>query len=351
MDASLELLKGLLEIYSPTGQEAAAVAWLAEQMARLGFRAEVDGAGNAVGTLGEGPGEVVLLGHIDTVTGRIPVRVEGDRLYGRGAVDARGPLAAFVAAAHRAGAVRGRRLVVIGAVGEEGDSRGAKFVRDRYRPAVCIIGEPSGWDRLTLGYKGSAWFEVRVERPAAHTASGAESAPEAAVACWNAMVAWAAARNAGRERVFEQVSPTLREMASGSDGFSEWARLRIGARLPPGLAVEGAAAELAGAAGPGAEIRLVEGVPAFRAEKNTPLVRAMLAALRGAGAQPGFTLKSGTSDMNVVGPAWGCPILAYGPGDSALDHTPEEHISLAEFERAVAVLARALADPRLCGAG
>jgi len=42
--------------------------------------------------------------------------------------------------------------------------------------------------------------------------------------------------------------------------------------------------------------------------------------------------------MNVVGPAWECPIVAYGAGDSSLDHTPREHVSVAEFERAVDVL-------------
>ena len=47
--------------------------------------------------------------------------------------------------------------------------------------------------------------------------------------------------------------------------------------------------------------------------------------------------------MNVVGPAWGCPIAAYGPGDSALDHTPEEHIDLDEYQAAIGVLASALA--------
>ena len=46
--------------------------------------------------------------------------------------------------------------------------------------------------------------------------------------------------------------------------------------------------------------------------------------------------------MNVVGPAWQCPILAYGPGDSALDHTPNEHVNLAEYWQAVQVLAQAL---------
>jgi LysW-gamma-L-lysine carboxypeptidase len=46
--------------------------------------------------------------------------------------------------------------------------------------------------------------------------------------------------------------------------------------------------------------------------------------------------------MNVLGPVWKCPVLAYGPGDSTLDHTPQEHIELAEFERAIDVLSKAL---------
>ena len=58
--------------------------------------------------------------------------------------------------------------------------------------------------------------------------------------------------------------------------------------------------------------------------------------------QPGFVLKTGTSDMNVVAPVWRCPIVAYGPGDSALDHTPHEHLSLDEYWRAITVLEAAL---------
>jgi [amino group carrier protein]-lysine/ornithine hydrolase len=81
---------------------------------------------------------------------------------------------------------------------------------------------------------------------------------------------------------------------------------------------------------------------AFRAEKNTPLVRAFVSAVRKYAGEPTFLNKTGTSDMNVVGPAWGCPILAYGPGDSSLDHTPEEHVELEEWVQGVAVLVEAL---------
>ena len=64
--------------------------------------------------------------------------------------------------------------------------------------------------------------------------------------------------------------------------------------------------------------------------------------MRAEGLEPAFKVKSGTSDMNVVGPAWNCPIVAYGPGDSSLDHTPDEHLDLTEYRQAIAVLTRVL---------
>ena len=48
--------------------------------------------------------------------------------------------------------------------------------------------------------------------------------------------------------------------------------------------------------------------------------------------------------MNTVGPVWDCPIVAYGPGDSSLDHTPEEHIHVQEFYRAIEVMEEVIRD-------
>jgi len=53
-------------------------------------------------------------------------------------------------------------------------------------------------------------------------------------------------------------------------------------------------------------------------------------------------VKLGSSDMGVVGPVWRCPIVAYGPGDASLDHTPEERIALDEYLTAVRILAEVL---------
>ena len=145
----------------------------------------VDEAGNAVGIVGGGSREVVLLGHIDTFAGFPPVRVEGRKLYGRGAVDAKGPLCAFACAAQRAALADDVRVVVIGAVEEEAaTSRGARHALAQYRPALCIIGEPSRWDRITLGYKGRLLLDWRWEGGLAHSAADEPSPAERALAYW-----------------------------------------------------------------------------------------------------------------------------------------------------------------------
>ena len=339
----LETLIGLVRHYSPTGQEGEAVSWLVRRMAELGFtKSFVDEAGNAIGLMGDGERKAVLLGHIDTVLGEIPVRLEDGQLHGRGAVDAKGPLAAFVDAVVQVGPVEGWQLVVVGAVGEEGDSEGARHVAEWAPPEIVIVGEPSRWDRVTLGYKGSAETDLTMRRRMQHPAAPGETAPEAALRVWQAVSAWSARFNDGRERVFDRLVPSVRGWASGDDGFESWATLRLGVRFPPDLPPEAWYTGLKEIAN-GAEI-LPLGHPtaAYRGHKNSPLTRAFLNAIRAAGGTPTFVFKSGTADLNIVGPRWNCPAVGYGPGDSALDHTPEERLSLEEFAHATRVLEHVL---------
>jgi LysW-gamma-L-lysine carboxypeptidase len=141
---------------------------------------------------------------------------------------------------------------------------------------------------------------------------------------------------------FYQLTPSLRQIHSESpDGFRETAFLRANLRLPPAVTVEMVTAKLQQMAVEG-ELHIEDGINAYRAEKNTFPVRAMLNAVRQVGGTPNFTLKTGTADMNIVAPAWGCPALAYGPGDSSLDHTPDEHIVVSEYLKGIDVLSTAL---------
>jgi LysW-gamma-L-lysine carboxypeptidase len=130
-------------------------------------------------------------------------------------------------------------------------------------------------------------------------------------------------------------------MSSSSDGLYQSARLSFNLRIPPELSVAQVIHLVDQTRGDG-ELNQTDGIECYRAEKNTPLVRAFLSAIRQENGKPGFLVKTGTSDMNIVGPAWNVPILAYGPGDSNLDHTPNENVPLDEYLTGISVLSRVL---------
>jgi LysW-gamma-L-lysine carboxypeptidase len=177
------------------------------------------------------------------------------------------------------------------------------------------------------------------------------TACEVAVDYWQRVCQRLAQVNHGRTRPWDQVLAALRSFDATNDGLEQSAHLLLGFRLPPDFGPH-ALQDLLRAAVEGVEgieLRFWGEEVAYQSDKNNPLVRAFLAAIRHHGGRPGFVLKTGTSDMNIVGPVWQCPIIAYGPGDSTLDHTPDEYIELAEWQQGVAVLTTAL-DLLLTGA-
>ena len=340
---AIAFLEDIVRCYSPSTYEEAVAAFSVERMRSLGFDAAIDAVGNAVGRMGDGAHHLLLIGHIDTVPGEIPVRHAGGQLYGRGAVDAKGPFAAFVFAAARLGALDGLRVTVIGAVEEEcATSKGAYHVAESYPPADwVIIGEPSGWQRVTLGYKGRLLVDYHLRRSMAHTAGQQRGVCEEAVDFWLQVAQWAAAYNADKEGTFSTLDPSLRAIRSDSDGLFEEVAMTIGLRLPLGLDMTALHQMLQDYMGEASVTTRGYELP-FRASKRGPLTSAFLAAIRAEGATPVFVTKTGTSDMNVIGPRWNKPIVAYGPGDSSLDHTPEEHIDLGEYLSAIRVLERVI---------
>jgi LysW-gamma-L-lysine carboxypeptidase len=339
--ADIDLLHGLVSIQSLSGGEADAVAYLCDQMTKRGFKAGPDVAGSAVGSIGTGDKHIVLLGHIDTVPGSIRVRIEDGVLHGRGAVDAKGPLATFVAAASAAADRANATITVVGAVGEESiGSPGARDVAKWAAPDFCIIGEPSGWDAICLGYRGTLSLTYVLKEAGRHTAGPGESVAEQAVAFWNSLSAAVAKRN-GESSGFNAVGQSLRGMWTESDGLYDEARLSIGLRLPPGVELDELELSLRDLAKP-AELIVHGRQRGYSDDKRSALVPPFLRGIRSVGGTPRFTRKLGTSDMTVVGPVWGCPIVAYGPGDASLDHTPEERIVLDDYLRAIRVLTEVL---------
>ncbi|MCB0328250.1 MAG: [LysW]-lysine hydrolase [Bdellovibrionales bacterium] len=354
-------LEEIVRCYSPSREEGGVAMRAVEAMQSLGFRkAYVDAAGNAIGVVGNPAGRtVMLIGHIDTVPGEIPVRrevVQGDeKLFGRGSVDAKGSFATFVQAASRLPVDAPVQFIVVGAVEEEvRSSKGARHLLQSFpEPEFVIIGEPSGGNGITLGYKGRLLQEVHITREMAHSASQFLSVGDY-LSLWSAHVhSRVAEKNAGRQPGFRTLDVTVQKLSVSNDGFKEVGELELGFRLGPEFDPHELDTELTATFAewiaslpndPTCQVRMEccqHEVPAEYSKKSD-LAGAFRKAMRAVGVEPRHVVKTGTSDMNVLARGWGCAMVAYGPGDSALDHTPHEHISLAEYLKSIDILEQVL---------
>jgi len=333
MDEAGVLLE-LVKAYSPSGREEPGVRAFLRVAESLGFaRAEIDEAGNGIARIGSGRPQIVFLGHIDTVEGELPVRVEGERVYGRGATDAKGALAAALLAARNHAAAG--EIVVVAAVGEETDSRGARRLIPTMKPDCLIVGEPSSWSGVTVGYKGNLSLSLTFEGGRSHLSSPEATTVETALAFLDRFKEFCAARKGLTP--FASLTAKVHTINSARSGGKEVVKVGLNVRLPPGVT----AAEVLrffdenGLAG---RYKVVDSSEAVEVDTRNDVVRGLLAGIRAVGGRPTLVRKSGTSDMNLAVPAWGCPAAAYGPGDSHLDHTDEESMDVQELRKAVRVL-------------
>lgn len=327
------MLTRLVARYSPSGRERAAVREFRSVARALGYSTSVDRAGNGFARRGRGRPRVLFLGHIDTVEGRRPVRRRGGRVFGRGSVDAKGALAAALCAG-RSFAGRGE-ILIVAAVGEEADSRGARHLVSRRAPDRVIVGEPSGWDGVTIGYKGELQLVATFRGRRTHYSSPTPTTTDVALDWTTAVRALALSRTT--ESLFQSLTAKTVAVESRRAGDAETTRVTVDFRLPPGLSTAEVLTLLPVEPGhPRISVRIrAEPIEVARAN---PTVLALSEGIRAQGARPTLWRKSGTSDMNVVVPAWRVPAAAYGPGDARLDHTSRESLSVTELGRAVEVL-------------
>jgi LysW-gamma-L-lysine carboxypeptidase len=344
---SIDLLKSLVSIASISRQESEACLWLRNYLDSRGISAEIDAAGNVVASMGNlttARHHLMLLGHIDTVPGFIPVEIKGGKLFGRGSVDAKGSLCTFLSAAARASIPDDCCLTIVGAVEEEvSSSKGARSIAREFYPDACIIGEPSGWDGVTLGYKGRLSVDLSFRKPLSHSAGKESSLFDDYHLWWSGILAEIDLQNKQTDSLFKQTLPTVLKIDHRNNGLEEELMVSTSFRLPPEfdscrfISKLQSAPNLVYCSETGFE-------PAWRGSRNSLPARVFARAFSKRGIRPGWKLKTGTSDMNVVGRSWSCPMVAYGPGDSSLDHTPDEHIDLQEYLHSIDILTDVIED-------
>ena len=350
-DRAVQLLTNLLGIYSPSGKEEGIGNFLAEEMVKLGFQVGKDGIGNVIGVVGEGEPVILLCGHMDTVAGHIPLRVEQDKIYARGAVDAKGPLAAMVMAASdvvKDSSFTGK-ILVASVVEEEATSRGVKhLITQGIEADYAIFGEPSGVENITIGYKGQVQLKVAVKTETGHSSTPwlYDNALEKAYELWqqikNSYHYSPLEKQEIQESPFNTVTACLTKLTGGraTSVIPFESEMTIDIRVPPQFTttqvIEQTQKIIAKyqEGNPKVSIKstINDTVEPFEVNKTSPLVHALSAAVRKVLNKPAMLLrKTGTGDMNILGKAMNLPIVTYGPGDSHLDHTIEEHIVISEY--------------------
>ena len=170
-----ELTRSLMNVPSTSGEEEAVGFWLRDHLEPLGWTVELqpvsDNQNNVIATLNDTP-RVWFSTHLDTVPPYIPPTEDNEKIYGRGACDAKGIIAAQITAAEQ---LRQEGVTDIGllyTVEEERSSTGAKAVNDHPLAARCeylINGEPTDND-LAIGSKGSFRLKIKTKGKAAHSA-------------------------------------------------------------------------------------------------------------------------------------------------------------------------------------
>jgi putative selenium metabolism hydrolase len=346
----------LVETASPSGEEGAVAELVRAEFERLGYAVELDALGNVTGTLDGGGGPCVLFdAHMDTVGVTDPGAWSADpggelrngRLYGRGAMDMKGPLAAVVHGA--AAAAEGGRVVVCASIAEEMIEGFATVeVARRVRPDVAVICEATG-RRVAVGQRGRAELIVEVRGRPTHS-----SRPELGVNAVEAMADVLVAARRIELPVHEALGPAIlvpTDIVSrpfpALSVVPDLCTVTLDRRTLPGeseddvvgplrAAVEAAVAPH-GATGTvtigvdrfdsytGAPVEAPNFAPAWFTGPDAEPARTALAAL---GAEPHHwafcTNGSGTA-------ALGIPTLGYGPGDETLAHRVDEFIELDEL--------------------
>lgn len=170
-----KLTRELIDIPSVTGDEFQIGTSLAELLNRRGYKVdlqevETDRA-NLIATTGEKP-TIVLSTHMDTVPPYIAASDDDEFIYGRGACDAKGIIAAQIAAAEKLRADGINEIGLLFTVDEEVTSAGARALNELPRASSCrylINGEPTD-NQLATGTKGSLQVKIRTAGRAAHSA-------------------------------------------------------------------------------------------------------------------------------------------------------------------------------------
>lgn len=357
-EKAVNFLRKCIEIYSPSGQEKEYADFLADFLKNNGFKVKFDQIGNLIAEKGEGKPELLLLSHMDTIPGKLPIKEEDGKLYGRGAVDCKPSLAAMVYAlsrydfSHQASG----KIIFGGIVREEESLEGIiEFIKQDINPDYSIFGEPTRIDQICIGYKGRLCAGYRIKSSSGHVASSWQyvNSIEIGLQIWNLVkgVCWQLnqthCQKKEKTKHFDQIIPNITVISGGhlTNCVPDECILQIDIRFPPSIQAQVIIDEIRKSIINFRHVYMDQTKNDFKIQENISSFiegfeidgdNLLVGALRWAifktiKEKPVLIKKTGTTFINQIGIEYGIPSITYGPGDPKLEHTDQEHVEIKEF--------------------
>ncbi|MHA1291476.1 MAG: M20/M25/M40 family metallo-hydrolase [Promethearchaeota archaeon] len=363
-DEALDLLRKSIGFYSPSGEEKAFSNFLGNFLKKNGFKVNFDSVGNLIAEKGKGKPILLLVSHLDTIPGELPVIEKDGKIFGRGAVDCKSSLAAMVYSISKydfEGENAGK-IIFSGIVREEDSLIGIEeFIKLKINPDCAIFGEPTKINQICIGYKGRICIGFRSLSQPGHVANSWQyiNAIEICLQIWNIIkgVCWQLTemyceRNK-KTKYFSQIIPTLTIISGGelTNCVPSECIIQIDIRFPPNVRGDSILDEIRRSVLNFKEVYQKQSKLEFKIQENiSSLIEGfevkgdelIIGALRWAifktiKEKPKLIKKTGTTFINTIGMHYGIPSITYGPGDPKLEHTNNEFIVIDEYLKTIEI--------------
>ncbi|AAY80132.1 N-acetyl-lysine deacetylase [Sulfolobus acidocaldarius] len=326
-----QFLPEFLSIYTPSGEEYKAKDFFEKIASELDLSLQVTSTNSYL----LGDGDILLVGHVDTVPGFINPKEEGEIIYGRGAVDDKGPLISMIIAASILN--KNGYSVTVGALSdEENKSKGAReILRIGKKYDYIIVGEPTNTFGVVVEYRGVIHLDILCRARSEHSSSATSN-----------LIFEIAKKIINTTRIntgYDDVSivPTIFKSGEYLNVTPSNAVVHFDIRYSVRNSKDQIMSEIHREF-EGCEIHEVEDISPVKVDVNSDIVKVFMRSIIKENYKPTILRKRGTSDMNILKDLALKGILAYGPGNSSLEHTDHEKISLDEIFIATKVYINAI---------
>ncbi len=361
-EEAVDFLKKCIELYSPSGQEKEFSKFLADYLKDHNFKVRFDKIGNLIGEKGSGKPVLLLISHMDTIPGELPIIIKDGKLHGRGAVDCKSSLAAMIYSIckYDFDQTNGNKVVFAGIVREEDSLIGIEeFIKSDIQPDFAIFGEPTKANQICIGYKGRLCIGYRALSQTGHAASAWQyvNAIDVCLEIWKMIkgVCWqlteAYCPKNQTTKYYYQVIPTLTVISGGelTNCVPSECIIHVDIRFPSIIKSEILLKEIRKSVLSFKEVyqnqckidfqvqesisSLIEG---FEVKGDEIIIGALRWAIFNTLKEKSKIIKkTGTTFINAIGLHYKIPSITYGPGDPKLEHTKNEYIDLDEFSKCI----------------